>query len=381
MAQIIYFDNAATTYRKPRIVLDAVYKAMETMGNASRGVYEAALISERLIYDTREKVNDFFGGDSPERVAFTSNATESLNIAISGLFTEEDHVITTELEHNSVLRPLYRMEERGMELTVLKSDGSGNISYEEMEAAVKQNTKAVVCTHASNLTGNCLDIDKIGKLCEKYGILFVLDVSQTAGLLPIDMKKSKISVLCFTGHKGLYGPQGTGGICVREGIEIKPFKVGGSGIFSYQKFQPAQMPTVLEAGTLNGHGIAGLNAALQYLSEKGVENIYAQGMKCMERCLKELSGICGVTVYGDFTESKRIPIVSFNLDDCDSGMISDELAHYYGIASRAGAHCAPLMHRALGTEQKGAVRFSFSHFNTEEEVITAVEAIKELYGK
>ena len=375
---MIYMDNAATTLQKPECVAKAVVNAMNSFGNAGRGLNDASMGASRVVYDTREKLCRLFHGENPKQFAFTSNATESLNTAIQGLIGPGDHVITTMLEHNSVLRPLYEREAVGVELTILKCDTYGNISYEEIEAAIRENTKAIVCTHGSNLTGNLTDIGRIGAIAKKHGILLIADASQTAGLIPIDVQEMQIDVLCFTGHKGLYGPQGTGGIYVRPGVEIKPLKRGGSGIETYNKNHPAQMPTALEAGTLNSHGIAGLNAALTYIEETGVEHICRLALERMWQFYEGVRDIPGVTVYGDFSVKERAPIVSLNIGDFDSAEVSDELLTEYGIATRAGGHCAPLMHEALGNVEQGAVRFSFSHFNTQEEVEKAISAIREL---
>ena len=375
---MIYMDNAATTLQKPECVAKAVVNAMNSFGNAGRGLNDASMGASRVVYDTREKLCRLFHGENPKQFAFTSNATESLNTAIQGLIGPGDHVITTMLEHNSVLRPLYEREAVGVELTILRCDTYGNISYEEIEAAIRENTKAIVCTHGSNLTGNLTDIGRIGAIAKKHGILLIADASQTAGLIPIDVQEMQIDVLCFTGHKGLYGPQGTGGIYVRPGVEIKPLKRGGSGIETYNKNHPAQMPTALEAGTLNSHGIAGLNAALIYIEETGVEHICQLALERMWQFYEGVCDIPGVTVYGDFSEKERVPIVSLNIEDFDSAGVSDELLTEYGIATRAGGHCAPLMHEALGNVKQGAVRFSFSHFNTKEEVEKAISAIREL---
>ena len=375
---MIYMDNAATTLQKPECVAKAVVNAMNSFGNAGRGLNDASMGASRVVYDTREKLCRLFHGENPKQFAFTSNATESLNTAIQGLIGPGDHVITTMLEHNSVLRPLYEREAVGVELTILRCDTYGNISYEEIEAAIRENTKAIVCTHGSNLTGNLTDIGRIGAIAKKHGILLIADASQTAGLIPIDVQEMRIDVLCFTGHKGLYGPQGTGGIYVRPGVEIKPLKRGGSGIETYNKNHPAQMPTALEAGTLNSHGIAGLNAALIYIEETGVEHICQLALERMWQFYEGVCDIPGVTVYGDFSEKERVPIVSLNIEDFDSAEVSDELLTEYGIATRAGGHCAPLMHEALGNVEQGAVRFSFSHFNTKEEVEKAISAIREL---
>ena len=375
---MIYMDNAATTLRKPVQVKEAVLTALDTMGNAGRGASDPALDASRVIYGTREKLAGLFHAESPSRIVFTVNSTESLNIAIKGLCDPGDHVITTVLEHNSVLRPLYECRERGTALTILGCDEKGNISYEEMERAVRPETKMIVCTHASNLTGNMIDLERVHAIAKRHGLLLIVDASQTAGVWEIDVQKLGIDVLCFTGHKGLLGPQGTGGMYVRSGVEIRPLLSGGSGIDTYNTHHPAQMPTALEAGTLNGHGIAGLGAAVSYITEIGPDTIRERELALMQRFYQGISGIPGVKVYGDFSTKDRAAIVSFNIGDYDSSEVSDELNVRYGIVTRPGAHCAPLMHQALGTVDQGAVRFSFSHFNTEEEVDAAVRAVKEL---
>ena len=375
---MIYLDNAATTLHKPLQVIDAVVHAMQSMGNCARGTHEEALDAARTVYDARVRLASLFGCPRVDHVAFTANSTEALNIAINGLIGPGDHVISTDLEHNSVLRPLYRLEaEHGAELSFVPADKLGNVDYADFERLMKPNTRAVVCTNASNLTGTVLDIERIAKTAHSHGALVIVDASQTAGCWPIDMKKMGIDVLCFTGHKGLMGPQGTGGICVKEGIEIRPFKVGGSGVQSYSRTHPAEYPTRLEAGTLNGHGIAGLGAAAKFISETGVENIHAKERSLMLRFYEGVKDIEGVTVYGDFTKDKTA-IVALNIRDYESGEVSYELSQGYGIATRPGAHCAPRMHKALGTAEVGAVRFSFSFYNTEEEIDEAVRAVAEL---
>lgn len=375
---MIYLDNAATTLHKPQQVIDAVVHAMQSMGNCARGTHEEALDAARTVYDARVRLASLFGCPRVDHVAFTANSTEALNIAINGLIDPGDHVISTDLEHNSVLRPLYRLEaEHGAELSFVPADKLGNVDYADFERLMKPNTRAVVCTNASNLTGTVLDIERIAKTAHSHGALVIVDASQTAGCWPIDMKKMGIDVLCFTGHKGLMGPQGTGGICVKEGIEIRPFKVGGSGVQSYSRTHPAEYPTRLEAGTLNGHGIAGLGAAAKFISETGVENIHAKERSLMLRFYEGVKNIEGVTVYGDFTKDKTA-IVALNIRDYESGEVSYELSQGYGIATRPGAHCAPRMHKALGTVEVGAVRFSFSFYNTEEEIDEAVRAVAEL---
>ena len=375
---MIYMDNAATTMQKPPQVADAVVRAMGTIGNAGRGASEASLSAARIIYETREQLCRLFHGEDPRQIAFTSNATESLNTAIYGMIDPEDHVITTVMEHNSVLRPLYACERAGTQLTILDCDEKGNLSYEMLEAAIRKNTKAIVCTHGSNLTGNMNDAKRIGAIAKKHGIRFILDASQTAGHAPIEVQEMEVDVLCFTGHKGLFGPQGTGGLYVHPGVQVHPLKRGGSGIDTYNKNHPPQMPTALEAGTLNGHGIAGLNAALTYIEETGLKAIENLALKRMRQFYEGVSQIPGVVIYGDFSKKERCPIVSLNIGDYDSAEVSDELLMTYGITTRPGGHCAPLMHKALRNVEQGAVRFSFSHYNTEAEVETAIRAIREI---
>ena len=375
---MIYLDNAATTLHKPEAVKRAVLEAMDTLGNAGRGASEPALDAARMIYQARELLAEFFHAENANCIVFMANSTESLNIAIKGLFSEGDHVITTVLEHNSVLRPLYECREQGVGLTIVGCDEKGTISYEEIEEAVRENTRAVICTHASNLTGNMVDLKRVGGIARRKGLLFVVDASQTAGVYPVDVQELGIDVLCFTGHKSLLGPQGTGGMYVRPGVRIRPLLSGGSGIDTYNPSHPSVMPTALEAGTLNGHGIAGLKAAVEYIMETGMDTIRDRELALMRRFYEGVSKISDVRVYGDFDTERRSPIVSLNIGEYDSSEVSDELNVSYGIVTRPGAHCAPLMHQALGTVGQGAVRFSFSHYNTEEEVDSAVKAIKEL---
>ena len=374
---MIYFDNAATTLHKPQEVIDAVIKAMTSMGNAGRGNTSASMEASHIIFDTRENLAKLFNIKDSSRIAFTCNSTEALNIAIKGSLTTGDHVITTMLEHNSVLRPLYKMENKGVELSIIQADKLGNISYDEIQSLIKNNTKSIVCTHGSNLTGNLVDIEKIGKICKEHNLLFIVDVSQTAGVFPIDVKKMNIDILCFTGHKSLLGPQGTGGIFVKEGIEVTPLKSGGTGILTYSKNQPSIMPTHLEAGTLNGHGIAGLNAGIEFINKIGMKKIREKEENLMWRFYNKVKELPHIKIYGDFSKKERCPIVTLNIDNYDSGDIAEELLNY-GVATRAGGHCAPLMHEALGTIKQGAVRFSFGYFNTEEEVDEVIKIIKNI---
>ena len=278
-----------------------------------------------------------------------------------------------------MLRPLYDLQERGMGLDFVPADGQGCVNYDDFEALMKPNTKAIVCTHASNLTGNMLDVARIAEIAHAHGVYLIVDASQTAGFCPIDMSGMGIDVLCFTGHKGLMGPQGTGGLCVRPGVELRPLLRGGSGVQSHNRHQPDSYPTRLEAGTLNSHGIAGLSAALDYIAQQGLDNLFRAEFGYMRDFYRGVAFYPGVTAYGDFSFSGlRAPIVSLNIRDIDSTEVADILYDEYGIATRAGAHCAPRMHAALGTTEQGAVRFSFSSFNTAEEVRAAIKAVREL---
>ena len=372
---MIYFDNAATSLRKPDCVIDAVVQAMQSLGNSGRGFNSGALSAARTIYDAREKLARFFHCDSPERVCFTCNSTEALNTAIFGTLQPGDHVISTDLEHNSVLRPLYLLENQGVSLSFVAADARGRIDPADFAPLIRPNTKAIICTHASNLTGNLVDIDAVGAIAHQNGLLFLVDASQTAGVFPIDMQRSHISILCFTGHKSLLGPQGTGGLCIADGVQIRPLKTGGTGVQTHLPEQPEAYPVRLESGTLNGHGIAGLSAAIDYLNEVGIETIHRKETALMQRFLAGVSDLPEVTVYGDFS-GPRAAVVALNIADCDSGEVADYLSMEYEIAVRSGAHCAPRMHDALGTRDQGAVRFSFGWYNTEAEVDTAIHAIR-----
>ena len=375
---MIYLDSSATSFLKPPQVAEAVFRSFNTIGNAGRGAHAPTLNASRLIYDTREKLAALFGTPDPSRIAFTCNATEALNIAIHGAIHPGEHVITTACEHNSVLRPLYLKEKEGTELTIIPADIKGRIRYDLLESSVKSNTSAIVLTHASNLSGNVTDLAFVSNFAKKHGLLLIVDASQTAGSLPINVVKMGIDILCFTGHKGLFGPQGTGGLYVREGLTLSPLKSGGNGIHSFDRQHPTDMPTALEAGTLNGHGIAGLNAGLDYILSTGVKNIHAKEISLARRFVNGISDISDLKLYGDIDAPLRTPIISLNIGNMSSASVSDILWEDYEICVRAGAHCAPLMHKTFGTEKQGAVRFSFSCFNTEAEIDTAIRAMHEI---
>lgn len=372
---MIYLDNAATSMKKPKEVEEGILSALNSLGNAGRGTGQSALEAARVVYRTRVMLSDLFHGEGAKHIAFALNATEALNVAINGTIEKGDHVITTVTEHNSVLRPLYRI---GCELDLLPVTHEEEVDLTGLEGLLKPNTKAVIANHASNVTGNVLDIEKIGAFCRAHGILFIVDASQTAGVVPVDVEKCHIDILAFTGHKSLLGPQGTGGLYVREGVDVKPFKVGGSGIDSYNKHHPEAMPTRLEAGTQNGHGIAGLHGALTFLKDVGIDRIHAHEEALLIRFLEGLSTMDNITVYGSKDPKKKTAVVSLNIQGMSSSVVGEKLESRYGIVVRTGAHCAPLIHEAMGTRDTGAVRFSFSYFTTEEEVDAALHALEEI---
>lgn len=375
---MIYLDNAATTRPKPPGVAEAVAEAMASYGNSGRGVHEDALSAARTVYGVRQRLADWFGCSRADHVVFTPNSTAALNMAIGGLLGPGDHAIATDWEHNSVLRPLYRLRAAGMGLDFLPADRRGRLDYSELERLLRPNTRAVVCTHASNLTGDVTDVARIGEFARGHRLLLILDASQTAGIFPIDMEALHVDVVCFTGHKSLLGPQGTGGMCVREGVDIRPCLVGGTGVQSFLETQPEEWPTRLEAGTLNSHGLAGLGAALDYLEARGRDAVRAHECALARRFYEAVRDVPGVTVYGDFSTLERAPIVTLNIGTLDSAGVSDELAERFGIATRPGAHCAPRLHRALGTADQGAVRFSWGWANTEAETDAAAVAVRVL---
>lgn len=382
MTELYYFDNSATTLKKPAAVAEAVYHAIADaqLGNPARGSHTASLNALRLTERLRQKTAALFGVPDAANVAFTANATTSLNLVLKGLLTPADHVITTVTEHNAVLRPLYQLEEQGTALSFVGVDEFGTLLYSDFERLLRPDTRAVVVNHASNVTGNVADLERIGSFCREHDLLFIVDASQSAGVLDIDMVKLHIDVLCFTGHKGLYGPQGTGGICLGDRpLEFVPVFTGGSGFHSFDKQYPTEMPTLFEAGTQNVHGLAGLSAGLDYISQKGLAAITSYLQELTFRFHDQIKNIPGITLYGSFAENmERAPVVSLNLEGWSSGDLSDALFMDYSIAVRPGAHCAPLIHQAFGTEKNGMVRFSFSSFNTVEEIDYAAKALRSL---
>ena len=376
---MIYLDNAATTLNKPPQVEQAMLDALRTAGNPGRGAHEPTLHASRLVYAARCAISRLLNAPDPSCVAFTANATQALNTALGGLFAPGDHIITTVCEHNSVLRALYRLrDQEGVQLSFAGVDEKGRLQYDGWQGLIQPNTKAVVVTCASNVTGNGTDLIRVSEFAHRNGLLLIVDAAQTAGAQPVDVQALDIDVLCFTGHKALLGPQGTGGLYVRPGLSVRPLVVGGSGVHSFDERHPAQMPTALEAGTLNVPGLAGLCAGVEWILAQGVETLCAKETALAALFYKNIRDLPNVKIYGDPEMALHAPIISLNIGDEDSARIADILWEDYSICVRAGAHCAPLMHKALGTVEQGVVRFSFSHFNTEAEVLQTAAAVQEL---
>ena len=367
---MIYMDNAATTLPKPQQVVDAVVYAMQNYANPSRGSYDQALDGLRCLMMARMAVADLFCCDNPMDVAFSQNATHALNIAIGGI---RGHIVTTASSHNSVLRPLYK---RG-DFSVVPLDKKGVLNLEWLKRSITDETEAVVISHASNLTGNVVDINAVGQICKEKGVRLIIDAAQTAGLIPLSIKDTCASAICFSGHKSLYGPQGTGGIVLGNGYVPRQILVGGSGSESFSPTHPTVMPDALEAGTQNAHGIAGLLAGINYIKDLDGK-AFAVADKLARMFINGIKDVQGVTLYGDLDAPLRTPVVSLNIDGINSSDVAAILAEKYDIGVRAGAHCAPLMHKTLGTQKSGAVRFSFSHFNDEQQVDLAIQAIKQI---
>ena len=398
----IYMDHAATSMDQPPCVAAAVAEAIAGFGNPERGAYEASLLAARTMFQARLAVSALFHAEGPECTAFSLNSTQALNTAILGTAQAGDSLITTVCEHNSVLRPAYAAEKRGVKLVIAGADPEGRIDFDALEAAAGAEADRLAAarrgnpgsagklilavTHGSNLTGNVTDLARAAGLHRRYDALWIMDASQTAGVLPIDMQQYGIDIVCFTGHKALMGPQGTGGLVVRRGIDVRPLLSGGSGIGTFRKEMPEDMPERLEAGTQNAQGIAGLLAALRYAEGKretflANENALRVQLLAGIARLNEAAGgdpERTIRVYGAQQDSPHLAIVPFNIGSMDSGRIADLLATEYGIAVRAGGHCAPLMHWHFHTETQGMVRVSLSHSNTAEEVETLLGALAEI---
>jgi len=375
----IYFDNAATSRPKPESVIEGINDFNNRIGaNPGRSGHHLSAAAGNILYNTREILSRLFNISDPLRISFTSNITHSLNIVLFGLLNPGDHVITSSMEHNSVMRPLRELEKKGVRLTVVKCDQTGMIDPLDIKKSITTDTKLIVITHASNVTGTILPIEEIGKTAAEHGIFFCIDSAQTAGSLEIDVEKFNIDILCFTGHKGLFGPMGTGGLYIKSGLEkfIKPFVYGGTGSLSDSEIQPDFMPDKYESGTLNAIGIAGLYEGVKFIEDTGLKDINSKENSLLKRFIDGISDIKKITLYGTDSLKDRVAIVSFNLKDISPSEISLRLDEDYGIVTRAGLHCAPSAHKTIGTFPTGTCRLSFSYFNTNEEIDTAVRAIR-----
>jgi cysteine desulfurase family protein len=378
---ILYFDNAATSWPKPEATIRTVEACLrETGGSPGRSGHSMSIDAGRVIFNAREAIAVLLGIDDPLRIVLTKNATEALNIAVVGLLKSGDHVITSSMEHNSVMRPLRAMEANGVELTVLPCSTAGELDPGIIVPAIKKNTKAIFLTHASNVSGTIIPVADIGRIAREHGIVFCVDAAQTAGALPIDIGSMDIDLLAFTGHKSLFGPQGTGGLYVRRGLEqfISPLMRGGTGSRSGYEEQPDFMPDKFESGTPNTAGYVGLTAGIDFILSQGLNIINDREKRLTELFLQGIGVVDGVTIYGLKDASRRIAVVSFNIRGIDPAKAALELDERFGIMSRSGLHCAPSAHRTIGTFPAGTVRFSFSYFNTVEEINQAVDAVRSL---
>ena len=376
----IYLDNAATTFPKPKIVAESVYNYITNIGsNINRGSYQQALQSEELVYNTRKKIASFFGFNKSKNVIFTKNITESLNVILKGFLKRGDHVITTTMEHNAVGRPLVQLKQIGVEVSYAKCNENGQLNPVEVEKLIRKNTKAVVITHASNICGTIMPIKEVGEICKKYSVAFIVDTAQTAGLIPIDMNVCNIDALAFTGHKGLLGIQGIGGFIIRDSMaeEISPLISGGTGTMSELELMPNFLPDKFEAGTQNMPAICGLNSSIDYLNKIGIENIFKKEKQLEDLFISSLRDTQGLKIIAKDKKVPSVAVVSLDLLVADNAELAEYLDTNYGIMTRCGLHCAPLAHQTLITFPQGTIRFSFSHFNTEEEVLFASNKVKE----
>lgn len=372
---MIYLDNAATTWPKPEEVYKAVDQCLRSGGNPGRGGHGRARAATYILYEARETLAQLLNVENPTNIAFAYNATDALNTAILGLFQPGQHVVTTSMEHNAVARPLRYLESKGVKLTVLPCDMNGKLELSQLQNCLEKGATAVVMGHASNVTGNIMPIAAIGEMAKEYKALFIVDSAQTAGVEDIDVVRMNIDVLAFSGHKGLFGPQGTGGLYVREGIALNPLRYGGTGSLSESDLQPDFMPDRLESGTPNTPGIAGLLAGAKFILHTGRENIRSKELALTEMLIRELNKLASVKLYGA-TGGSRTAVVSFNINEMDSGEAAHYLDSQFNIACRAGLHCAPWAHKTLGTIKTGTIRFSPGYFNTVEEIEQAIDAVR-----
>lgn len=376
---MIYLDNSATSWPKPSRVKEAMIKFIEEVGaNPGRSGHLLSIEAARIIYETREALSNLFHVKDPLRIVFTLNATESLNLALKGLLKPGDHVMTSSMEHNSVMRPLRDLEKKGIEVSIIPCSSEGKLDPQELEKRIQSNTRMIVLNHASNVTGTLLPIKEAGLISRKYNLLFLVDAAQTAGAYPIDMERDEIDLLAFTGHKSLYGPQGTGGLVIGERVKEKemiPLKQGGTGSRSEFEEQPDFLPDRFESGTPNGVGLAGLLAGVQFVLEKGVEQIHQQETGLTQKLIKGLKEIPQVKLYGPEKGEQKIATLSFNIANLSPSDVALRLEREFGILCRPGLHCAPAAHRTIGTFPDGTVRFGLGAFNTEGEIEAVIHAI------
>lgn len=376
---MIYFDNAATTFPKPPEVIEAVSDCLKNYcANPGRGGHKLSLQSGRVILEARELLAELYNSNSPDRIILTHNATEALNLALKGFLKKGSHVITTSMEHNSVMRPLKALEKLGIETAVVQCSRKGDIDISDIEKEIRKETVLITVTHASNVVGTIMPISEIGSLAKNYGLEFLVDASQTAGVYEIDVDKMNISMLAFTGHKSLLGPQGTGGLYIREGLDLTPLKEGGTGSKSDSLYQPDIIPDRFESGTHNTPGIAGLCAGINFIKELGIANIRKHEQELAQYFRDGLKGIKQIKVYGTQDIYKQAPVVSINIGEIGSSEVSYILDQTFDIATRSGLHCAPIAHKTLGTLEQGTVRFSFGYFNTREEIEKTIAAIEQI---
>ncbi len=377
----VYLDNAATTYPKPEGVYRAVERFMRDIGgSAGRSGHWRAVETGRMVYEARQAVADLLGAPDPLRVIFTKNATEALNIAIQGLVKPGGHVVTSSMEHNSVMRPLEAARASGASYSVVECARDGKLDPRELEKALTPATSLVVLNHASNVTGTILPVDEVAAITEKARIPLLVDAAQTAGRLPIDVVDQGIDLLAFSGHKELFGPQGTGGLYVRPGLDLEPLCYGGTGSRSSELQQPAEYPDRFESGTLNAPGIVGLGAGVTFVSATGIDRVREHEVRLLDRLREGLGSLRGVTAHGPSEVQARIGVVSLTLDDYQPPEAAELLDRRYGIATRAGLHCAPTAHKTIGTLETGTLRVSFSYLNTEADVDYLLECLRDLKG-
>lgn len=378
----IYLDNAATSWPKPESVYQSVDNFLRNNGaSPGRGGHGRAREAGALVYTAREKLAALFGIHDPSRISFACNATDALNTAILGILKPGDTVVTTAMEHNAVVRPLRYLAQNGILVKVAGCDAAGRVNMEDMKQLIDSGVKAVVMTHASNVTGTLMPVAQVGQLARRRGTMLILDAAQTAGTEDLDVENMCIDILAFSGHKSLFGPQGTGGLYVRSGIEIKPLRYGGTGSLSESDEQPDFMPDMLESGTVNTPGIAGLSAGVAYILETGVQTIRQKEMRLSNLLRQGLADMTGITLLGPADPSERTAVVSFTVSGMDSSMTSYQLDEKYGIITRGGLHCAPWAHKTIGTLASGALRLSPGYFNTEQDIKQALSAIDVIVSK